>query len=583
MLERHREPRAEAQRLHHATRRSGSGPGAKPRRPGCAGTFPGATPRCFPISIKDSIAIRDVVSTAGRPDLADYVMAEDAPAVARLRAAGAVFLGHTNMPMDGDDFQSYNDLFGRTSNPWDLSRTAGGSTGGGGAAVAAGLSFLSIGSDFGGSIRVPSHFCGIFGHRGTRNVIPTEGHGPPHPGRPPRPKSEESVVGPLARSAADLKLALEVCGGPVAPESVAYRWQLPPARGNVLRDYRIGYVIDDPFCRVSSDLRETYERAIDELRAAGARLEEGWPVDDLETTYHAWYYLVAALLSPELEGPDLERARIAARLQDGSRAAIWSLGAVSPYARYIEANAERLRIQAAWQNWFRTHDAFLMPTTFVAAFPHDTESYAERWSRILQTPEGPRDYLDLHVWTSLSGLTGHPVTNTPVGLTRDGLPAGLQVLGPLSGGRHLHRRRRQRRRGARRLPAAAGVLSSSLDPRSAQAVESRAGVRPSFQGRGCSAGSLNATEARTPEVAEARTIDSPQRRKEMKGTRTIATVAIVGLALGVVAGAMMARAQESEEQQTYLVVQEFQIASDQTINRRDGGAVEVGQSPARNR
>jgi amidase len=383
-----------------------------------------------PISVKDSIWIRDVVSTAGDPRFVNAVMKEDAPVVARLRAAGAVFLGHTNMPMHGDDFQSYNDLFGRTSNPWDLTRTAGGSTGGGGAAVAAGLSYLSVGSDFGGSIRVPAHFNGIFGHRGTRNVIPTEGHGVPRPGAPPRPRSEESVVGPLARNAADLKLALQTAGGPVQPESVAYRWQLPLARGNVLEDYRIGYVLDDPFCRVSSDVREAYERGINGLRAAGARLEEGWPVGDLEHTYHTWYYLIAALLNRELEGAPLEQARRLAAQQDGSRAAIWSLAAISPYARYIRENGERLRIQAGWQEWFRTHDAFLMPTTIVAAFPHDTEDYASRWSRTLHTPEGPREYLDLHVWTSLSGLTGHPVTVAPAGRTRDDLPVGFQVLGP---------------------------------------------------------------------------------------------------------------------------------------------------------
>lgn len=383
-----------------------------------------------PISIKDSIWIRGVPSTAGDPAFADFVPDEDAPVVARLRAAGAVFLGHTNMPMHGDDFQSYNELFGRTSNPWDLSRTAGGSTGGGGAAVAAGLSYLSIGSDFGGSIRVPSHFNGIYGHRGTRNVIPTEGHGVRRPGTPPRPKSEESVVGPLGRSAADLKLALDICGGHIEPHSIAYRWQLPPARGNVLEDYRIGYVTDDAFCPVSSDARGAYEQAIDELRAAGARLEEGWPVDSLQHTYHTWYYLIAALLNPELEGAELEQARAFALANKGTRPGIWTLAATSPYARYIQENGERLRILGEWQDWFRTHDAFLMPTTLVVAFPHDTESWEARWSRTLQTVDGPREYLDLHIWTSVSGLTGLPVTVAPAGKTRDGLPVGFQVLGP---------------------------------------------------------------------------------------------------------------------------------------------------------
>ena len=176
-----------------------------------------------PVSIKDSIAMRGVVSTGATPTWRTSCSRKMQRWWRGCGRRGRC-PGHTNMPMNADDFQSYNDLFGRTSNPWDLSRTPGGSTGGGGAAVSAGLSFLSTGSDFGGSIRVPSHFCGIFGHRGTRNVIPTEGQGPPRPGTPPRPKSEESVVGPLARSATDLKLALEICGGPVEPMSAAYRW-----------------------------------------------------------------------------------------------------------------------------------------------------------------------------------------------------------------------------------------------------------------------------------------------------------------------------------------------------------------------
>jgi len=176
-----------------------------------------------PITIKDSFEIAGVRTAAGAPSLADYVPKEDAVAVSRLRAAGAVILGHTNVPTMLSDWQSYNKIFGTTNNPWDLKRTPGGSTGGGAAALAAGLSYLSVGSDIGGSIRVPAHFCGVYGHKPTLNVIPLRGHIPPPPGMRPFPLGDLPVAGPLARSAADLQLALQVLGGPDTEEAVGVR------------------------------------------------------------------------------------------------------------------------------------------------------------------------------------------------------------------------------------------------------------------------------------------------------------------------------------------------------------------------
>ena len=198
-----------------------------------------------PITIKDCFEVAGVRTTAGAKRLSDHVPEEDAATVSRLRKAGAVILGKTNVPIYAGDWQSFNEVFGTTNNPWNLETTPGGSTGGGAAAVAAGLSYLSLGSDIGGSIRIPSTFCGLFGHKPTINILPYRGH------IPRRHTPLLTVAGPLARSPEDLKLALEVMGGPDAEEGIAYSWTLPPSRCESLSEYRLGYVIDHPSCPLS--------------------------------------------------------------------------------------------------------------------------------------------------------------------------------------------------------------------------------------------------------------------------------------------------------------------------------------------
>lgn len=382
-----------------------------------------------PVSIKDSFAIRGVRTTAGMPALADHVPSADAVAVERLRRAGAIILGHTNVPEMLVDFQSFNELFGTTNNPWDLQRTPGGSTGGGAAAVALGLGFLELGSDLGGSIRVPAHFCGVFGHRPTLNLVPLGGHVPPLPGAAPLPVSEEPTAGPLARSARDLELALRILGGPAAPFNRAYRWVLPPPRARRAADLRIGYVLDDAYCPVSSDTREVLAAAVERLRAAGVGLEEGWPAGiSLGEAYAAWFYLLNAAHAPEIDRARFESVRMKAERGDGSPETIRARAWTAPYRVSLEANHTRLRMRAAWEEWFRAHDAFLMPVAFTAAFRHD---HTPGWNnRRIETPEGPRPYHEVMVWPSVAGLTGHPATVAPVGLTASGLPVGIQIVGP---------------------------------------------------------------------------------------------------------------------------------------------------------
>lgn len=382
-----------------------------------------------PCTVKDTFEMAGVRTTAGSPALTDHIPKEDAVVVARLRAAGAVIIGHTNVPLMAGDVQTFNEVFGTTNNPWDLTRTPGGSTGGGAAALAAGLSFISIGSDIGGSIRTPAHFCGVYGHKPSLGVIPTRGHIPPPPGVP-FPPSELNVAGPLARSAADLKLLLEVLGGPDPEDAIAYSWSLPPARGTRLTDYRLGYVVDDPLCPVSSEVKDVILKAVNALHESGVSLDEGWPthVDPAEQYDTYRYLLYSATRAYRLRDEQFEDLRKQAAKKDRSYETIMSSAMTSPHKHYQAASIGRMAARAAWQEFFRTHDAFLSPTAFVPAFTHDQRQPTK--IRRLSTPEGSRFYWDITFWITFATLSGLPATTAPIGLTSDGLPVGIQIMGP---------------------------------------------------------------------------------------------------------------------------------------------------------
>jgi len=379
----------------------------------------------LPVMVKDALATAGIRTTCGAKELETYVPREDATAVARLKQAGAIIIGKTNTPTWAADHQTYNDVAGVTSNPWDLTRTPGGSTGGGGAALAAGFGFLETGSDIAGSIRVPSHFCGVYGHKPSIYLVPREGHIPPPPGV--LSHGELNVVGPLARSAEDLQLELDVISQPSA--SAAFQLALPKPRKSRLRDYKLGVMLDDAFCPVDAPVKEVLVNAVALLRKAGMQAIEGWPEGfDHEGSHASYLFLLAAVVAAGETESTLAPVREAAAR--GVRDP-FVLGATATHRDWALQREARLRARAVWQKYFETFDAFLMPVNFVAAFPHDprTESWLKD-DRKLVTAAGTRAYTDQFKWISIATLTGCPATSAPVGLTRDGLPVGLQIMGP---------------------------------------------------------------------------------------------------------------------------------------------------------
>lgn len=385
------------------------------------GTFHGV-----PITIKDTFEVEGVRTTAGAAFLSQYVPKQDAVGVARLKNAGAVILGKTNVPFMAGDVQTYNEIFGTTNNPWNTDRTSGGSTGGGAAALAAGLTFLSFGSDIGGSIRTPSNFCGVFGHKPTLDVVPQKGHIPPPPGTPD-PGQTLAVAGPLARSGEDLLAALKVLGGPAGEFAVGYRWEMPAPRHDSLKDYRVGYVLDDPFCPTSSETKKILENALEAVEKAGCTLVEGWPNGiNPKRQMDGYLYILFAILDAAATAALMERVKELAEQGDPVSIIRYRASTEPAKALGMQLMAQKAcRMQ--WQAYFNDVDVFLSPVTFTPAIKHD---HSELETRTVPTESGERSYLDLLSWICHATYNGLPATSMPAGLSSGGLPVGLQVAGP---------------------------------------------------------------------------------------------------------------------------------------------------------
>ncbi|MFI6868566.1 amidase [Nocardia sp. NPDC050406] len=387
----------------------------------------------IPVTVKESYDMAGLPTTWGLPQHAGYVPTEDAVQVSRLKAAGAVVLGKTNVPMTLRDIQSFNDIYGTTNNPWDHSRTSGGSSGGSAAALAAGFGALSIGSDLAGSLRTPAHFCGVYAHKPTLGLAPTRGMvAPPNPALPI--DLDLAVVGPMARTARDLTLLLDVMAGPdPLTHGVAYTLALPPPRHERLCDFRVLIIEDHPLIPTGSAVRAGVNRVADALADAGARVERHSPLlpDQTEAaTLYMQLMLSNAAASLPLEV--YEQLRIQATSlhpDDGSLDAARLRGMVLTHRDWVHANSRRELHREAWRHLFTDFDAVVCPITPTPAFPHDHTGTLE--TRHLTIDGTPHHYFDQLVWAGTATMPGLPATAIPTGPSPEGLPVGVQLLGPM--------------------------------------------------------------------------------------------------------------------------------------------------------
>jgi len=384
-----------------------------------------------PITVKESYDVAGLPTTWGLPSLREHAAAKNALVVDRLLGAGAVLFGKTNVPLYLADWQAFNAIYGTTNNPWDVSRAPGGSSGGSAAALAAGLTGLEAGSDIGSSIRNPAHFCGVFGHKPTWGIVPR--HGQSLPGQVAA--VDIDVVGPLARSADDLALALSVMAGPDAIDAAGWQLHLRPARQKRLRDFKVALMLDAPSIAVDAEVQDRLQALADFLGGEKVKIDDrARPAIDAEEAFRVYVRLLRAATSSRQTDAEFEKNAAVARAlspDDDSYYARAMRAAVLPHRDWLAANEARHRMRLAWADFFARYDLLLCPVAAVAAFPHDQAG--ERHERTLLVNGRRTPVTDHLFWAGYTGASLLPSSAAPCGFTPGGLPVGVQIAGPQYG------------------------------------------------------------------------------------------------------------------------------------------------------
>ncbi len=385
-----------------------------------------------PMTAKESFDIEGLPSTRGHPELKDKPARVSTIAVRRLEVAGAVVFGKTNVPVDLADWQSYNPVYGTTANPWNTDHTPGGSSGGSAAALAAGLTGLEIGTDIGGSIRVPAHYCGVFGHKPTQALLPNYGD----PATSSAAGTDIAVMGPMARSASDLAVALDVLAGP-DPDETGLTMVLPAPRFRGLKDLRVAVWADQPGQATDGETTAKLLELADALEKQGAIVSRSArPAFDPTEAFHLYLKLLESAWSGRdtVAGLDAKRQRAKA-LADTANSADDIMVRMTdvPHRVWLGLNEKRFQWRRLWSAFFRDWDVLLCPVIATAALPHRQDGAT--MDRRIRIENREIAYNDMLFWPGLTGGYHLPATVAPLGFTRAGLPMGVQIAGPIYGDR----------------------------------------------------------------------------------------------------------------------------------------------------
>ncbi|MCX4681609.1 amidase [Streptomyces sp. NBC_01433] len=406
----------------------------------------------LPMTVKDALEVAGMRTTCGSPDLSDHVPDRDADAVALLRAAGAIIIGHTNVPTMCQDLQTSNPLFGKTLNPFDADRTAGGSSGGPAAAVAAGFTSLEIGSDLAGSLRLPAAYCGVYAlrtSRGTSPIVPTRGHIPRLPGW--STSSDMITLGPIARTVDDLALLLDVIAAPAPADRVGWKIDLPAPARSKLSEFRVGVWADHPYCPVDADTRALLQRVTELLRTAGADIDDSTePVDFAESDklfQRLMYATSSATATNAAFAADVEAAE---KIPADDPSGLFLRSRTMRHRDWCVADEARQKLRASWDAYFSGRDILITPATPTAAVPDQTSTPPPK--RYITVDGQKRSFYDQTGWLNLTSPVGLPSLVLPAGKTETGLPLAIQIIGPYLADRTVLRVAKQL---AKRLPSPA--------------------------------------------------------------------------------------------------------------------------------
>ena len=385
----------------------------------------------LPMTVKESFDITGLPSTWGLAEYCNTPAAANAQAVDRFLAAGANIFGKSNVPVLLADWETMNPVYGKTVNPWNHARTPGGSSGGSAAALAAGLTGLEAGSDIGGSIRNPAHYCGVYGHKPTYGVCSMRGQALPGTAHP----SDISVIGPLARSATDLELAFSIMAGPDDIDGAGWTLRLPKPARKTLRGWRVAVLETHPTAETDSSVQHSIRRLAQFLASKGAKVSDrALPAFDLSEAHRVFTQLLRGATSSR-QTPEVFAKMLAAKEtlnpKDDSYYARLVRANTQPHKDWIVASNRRHQMRLAWADFFKDWDVLLCPNAATAAFPHSMGG--ERWERMIQVNGNPQPATTQMWWAGMAGMCYLPGTAAPIGLSSEGLPLSVQIVGPQYG------------------------------------------------------------------------------------------------------------------------------------------------------